>query len=151
MRQNDKPLMWLVCSLLFVASILFGLGARAQSFPSILNPDPEYWRKLYLTEKARADNLARYGTTAIAGLQASLKAANDSIVRQNEAIVIVATDRNSETDRANKAESKVAKLEKDRPKTKLGKIWKDVTGTLQVAIPAVIVGFGAGIAVSVFR
>ncbi|MVM34367.1 hypothetical protein GO755_30325 [Spirosoma sp. HMF4905] len=119
--KNERIGLLLVNLLLALASVFFFSPAPAQQLPTFFNPDPAYWYGQYLVEQARADGLERSGKTAITGLQASLKLANQRLAKQDTTIAILTTDRNTETERANQAEKQLAICEADKPKTWAGK------------------------------
>ncbi|WP_080057167.1 hypothetical protein [Spirosoma aerolatum] len=142
--MKNRVLHYLILMLVLSACILLCQLGKAQTMPLVLNPDPAFWHAKYEQQKSRADSLAYWGTKAITGLEKHLQAANDTIKNQNTVIATVVGDRNQATDRAIKAESQVAKLEADRPKTRFGRIWKGFVTGFKIALPAYGVGFIVG-------
>ncbi|QHV99242.1 hypothetical protein [Spirosoma endbachense] len=120
--------------LLYAGVMLFSM-AQAQSLPMYINQDPGYWYNLYQEEQARANGLEQYGRTAIYGLSESLKAANDTIIKQNATIVRLVKERNGQTDRAVKAETALKpvsdELAKYEGKTIAGKAIRKVSNALK--------------------
>lgn len=108
MSTKDKLLLYLVSCLLFSAGVLLCSLASAQTLPIYANQHAAYWYGQYLDEQARATGLEQSGKVAIDGLKASLRAANDTIVKQNGVIVRLVGERNAQTDRAARAETALA-------------------------------------------
>lgn len=109
---------------LLIALVLCYTGTYAQEMPSYLSRDPEYWYRLYESQRESYESLAKDSNTAVDGLQKALKAANDTITRQNTRLRELATYANKQSDRGDGLAMKLAISEGDKPKTWLGKLWR---------------------------
>jgi hypothetical protein len=135
MRLSDRILIYVASALLFFAGAMLHSMANAQTLPMYANQDPGYWYTLYQEEQARANGLEVSGKTSIDGLKASLRAANDTIIKQNATIVRLVKERNNQADRATQAEGQLKPVSDElanyEGKTIAGKAIRKVSNALK--------------------
>lgn len=123
--KTERAGLILVNMLLLLAFMLFTQDGKSQDMPSFLSRDPAYWYNQYQTEHTRAEGLEKSGRTAIDGLQATVRVANDTIASQNRTIVTLSDKLNAQTEARSKAEAErklaITELDKLRGKTWAGR------------------------------
>ena len=146
--KRERIILIVATAFVWFCLLMLALFAGAQTtayqldeleMPGYLSRDPAYWWRLYETEHSQKLSLIESGQTAISGLQKSLKAANDTIARQNAVIRIVVTDRNAATGRAVMAETKLIACEADKPKTWAGRQLRKARNGLAIVGGAAVV------------